>query len=440
MKGWKKSLLIGFVIALTSEFYLSFFVSNFRISPSVVIFPILLMTIGIEVPVIPNAVVTSCLIFVSRLAVQLFSGVSAKTAVITVLPATFFYTTYGIMFRFMVRDRYGATIPRVTVSAFFCDFLSNIIELQLQEYFQNVPMTMDNALKLLAIAGIRSGLVCGFLMLIRWYRTILTLKEHEKRYQRMYLLTTSLKGEIYLMRQNTGQIERVMGNAYRLYEELLARDMPQEMQQMGLDIAREVHEIKKNYLRIIQGIEEELGREPEDEDIWLTELIRIMLDTARTTITEKQLQVVVQAEVGADFAVREHYSLMSILMNLVNNAIEAIEADQKKGTIQVTEFEKDGRYCFTVKDDGPGISERHLKNIFKMGYSTKFDSRTGNIFRGVGLCGVKNLVEEILGGEIRVESEPGKGTVFYVEIPCSSLEDTAAEGAAETENREETDD
>ena len=108
MKGWKKSLLIGFVIALTSEFYLSFFVSNFRISPSVVIFPILLMTIGIEVPVIPNAVVTSCLIFVSRLAVQLFSGVSAKTAVITVLPATFFYTTYGIMFRFMVRDRYGA--------------------------------------------------------------------------------------------------------------------------------------------------------------------------------------------------------------------------------------------------------------------------------------------------------------------------------------------
>ena len=49
-------------------------------------------------------------------------------------------------------------------------------------------------------------------------------------------------------------------------------------------------------------------------------------------------------------------------------------------------------------------------------------------------------MEEILGGEIRVESEPGKGTVFYVEIPCSSLEDTAAEGAAETENREETDD
>ena len=74
MKGWKKSLLIGFVIALTSEFYLSFFVSNFRVSPSVIIFPILLMTVGIEVPVIPNAVVTSALIFISRAGLQLFFG------------------------------------------------------------------------------------------------------------------------------------------------------------------------------------------------------------------------------------------------------------------------------------------------------------------------------------------------------------------------------
>ena len=43
--------------------------------------------------------------------------------------------------------------------------------------------------------------------------------------------------------------------------------MRKSKKQYYLDIAREVHEIKKNYLRIIQGIEEELGREPEDEDI-----------------------------------------------------------------------------------------------------------------------------------------------------------------------------
>ena len=437
MKGWKKSLLIGFVIALTSEFYLSFFVNNFRISPSVVFFPVLLMTVGIEVPVVPNALVTSALIFLARTSFQVFGGRPVTEAFLAVLPATFFYTVYGVLFHLFVRHRHTASIPQVTMAAFFCDLVSNIIELQMQEYFQKVPFAAGNVMKLAAIAAVRAGLVCGILMFIRWYRTILVLEEHEKRYQRMYLLTTSLKGEIYLMRQNTGQIERVMGNAYRLYEDILARDLPAEMKQTGLEIAREVHEIKKNYLRIIQGIEEELGKEPEDADVRLEELFRIVLDTARTTIADKQLQITVQSAVGQDFPVREHYSLMSILMNLVNNAIEAIEADQKKGTILITEKRDGDCYCFAVKDDGPGISERHLKNIFNMGYSTKFDSKTGNIFRGVGLCGVKNLVEEHFGGEIRVESEPGKGTVFFVDIPCSSLEGPADGEAAGSDGGEE---
>ena len=85
----------------------------------------------------------------------------------------------------------------------------------------------------------------------------------------------------------------------------------------------------------------------------------------------------------------EHYELMAVLKNLVNNAIEAIESDRKIGTICIEEHLRNGNYIFCVTDDGPGISPRHLPNIFKMGYSTKFDHKTGNIFRGVGLYGVK---------------------------------------------------
>ena len=81
----------------------------------------------------------------------------------------------------------------------------------------------------------------------------------------------------------------------------------------------------------------------------------------------------------------------------------------------------DNEYIFVVKDNGPGISKRHLPNIFKMGYSTKFDYATGNIYRGVGLCGVKATVEENFGGTISVNSVFGNGTQFTIKIPAEKI-------------------
>ena len=74
-----------------------------------------------------------------------------------------------------------------------------------------------------------------------------------------------------------------------------------------------------------------------------------------------------------------------------------------------------------MEDDGPGITENQLNKIYRIGYSTKFDGKTGNIYRGVGLAGVKQTVEEYFGGNISVESEPGERTCFRVTIPEEKL-------------------
>ena len=68
-------------------------------------------------------------------------------------------------------------------------------------------------------------------------------------------------------------------------------------------------------------------------------------------------------------------------------------------------------------DDGPGIEEEDLDTIFLEGYSTKFDEKTGNIMRGLGLSLVRDFVENDYGGRITVRSTPGEFTEFRIAIP-----------------------
>jgi signal transduction histidine kinase len=66
----------------------------------------------------------------------------------------------------------------------------------------------------------------------------------------------------------------------------------------------------------------------------------------------------------------------------------------------------------TVQDNGLGISEKHIKNLFTM-FKRFHDHVEGS---GVGLYIVKRIIENT-GGRIEVESKLGKGTTFYVYLP-----------------------
>ena len=56
-----------------------------------------------------------------------------------------------------------------------------------------------------------------------------------------------------------------------------------------------------------------------------------------------------------------------------------------------------------------------------MGFSTKFDPSTGNLYRGMGLPNVR-LVAQELGGRVDVRSDPGQRTEFLIQIPAAILE------------------
>jgi CitB family two-component system sensor histidine kinase CitS len=102
--------------------------------------------------------------------------------------------------------------------------------------------------------------------------------------------------------------------------------------------------------------------------------------------------------------------LITILGNVIDNAMEAVEEnDTKQVSFFTTDLGED--IIFEIADNGKGITEDMMDTIFETGYSTKamFD-------RGYGLASVKTVVEE-LGGSIVVHNQPEAGAVFSVFIP-----------------------
>jgi len=106
-------------------------------------------------------------------------------------------------------------------------------------------------------------------------------------------------------------------------------------------------------------------------------------------------------------------TLQQVVMNLVVNAADAIaESEQEGGTIEVVVTTGSDGIHLEVSDDGPGMPGEVAERIFEPLFTTKAGSRG----TGLGLFVVNRIIEEA-GGAIEVETTPGVGTSFKLEIP-----------------------
>jgi two-component system, OmpR family, phosphate regulon sensor histidine kinase PhoR len=125
------------------------------------------------------------------------------------------------------------------------------------------------------------------------------------------------------------------------------------------------------------------------------------------------LRTEVEADVPAVHIDREAF--VEALLNLVSNAYK-YSGPQKEITVFAKHGKKKGRVVVGVKDNGPGLPKQEHSRVFDRFYQAGgLLSSTKRAGSGLGLAITRAIVEGN-GGKIHVESEPGKGAVFFIEL------------------------
>ena len=109
--------------------------------------------------------------------------------------------------------------------------------------------------------------------------------------------------------------------------------------------------------------------------------------------------------------------LRQIILNLLSNAAKFTE----DGEIKISASRSNGSLRLSVSDTGIGIREEELQHIFeefRQGYMSNGQKYAGT---GLGLTIAKKFAN-LLGGDITVESEVGKGSTFTVTLPVGPSE------------------
>ena len=136
----------------------------------------------------------------------------------------------------------------------------------------------------------------------------------------------------------------------------------------------------------------------------------------------RQIEVVREYEAGLPPVPCESGKIQQVLLNVLRNGAEAMQEGGKAGqkhrfTLRLAHEKAARRIRIEIEDNGPGMDEATRRRVFEPFFTTKPPDRG----TGLGLSVSYFIVTENHGGEMRVESEPGKGATFTIWLPLERM-------------------
>ena len=167
--------------------------------------------------------------------------------------------------------------------------------------------------------------------------------------------------------------------------------------------------------RIVQSLLSFARRHPPERKlVSLNPLIQDVLQMIAYQLRTSNVAVVTDFAPQLPLVLADGHQLQQVVLNVINNARQAIQAHQPTGTITVTTKAVDAKIEIIIQDSGPGISRENLKKIFDPFFTTKEVGQGTGL--GLSLC--YGLIKEH-GGNISARSQSGAGATFTIELPAT---------------------
>ncbi|MGL5793813.1 MAG: ATP-binding protein [Waterburya sp.] len=258
---------------------------------------------------------------------------------------------------------------------------------------------------------------------LRASNELLVLKNQELKRQQQQIKSQNIKlQEAYNLKSEflaTMSHElRTPMNAIMGFSQLLLRQYPDPLSHQQQNLVTRIFNNSKNLLDMINEMLDfskiEAGKlESNPEKLDLNILIDLTVEELRSLAAQKELNLITEINLIDNCLIQDYKFIKRTLINLLSNAIKFTEA----GEVRVKAWEiNPTKIAIAVSDTGIGIALEDREKIFqafRQGDQSFTREHSGT---GLGLAITQSLVK-MMGGTILLDSNPGQGSTFTVEIP-----------------------
>ncbi len=206
----------------------------------------------------------------------------------------------------------------------------------------------------------------------------------------------------------------VLNGTTMLIRDFLESKNYEELDELTINMEQSVKKVQYLLDNLLEWAVSQQGKfpyKPEriDMDTICENVLNIFISMAAT----KSIDLTYEIKSNARFFIADKNSLMTIIRNLVNNALKFTN---KNGAVQINTQQENNQVCISVSDNGVGIAEDRMISLFKIvdNKSTWGTEREKGL--GIGLSLVYEFVK-LNKGTIKVESTENLGTTFKVYLP-----------------------